>query len=407
MPSFPVLLLQVSVTLCLFWIVYVLFIRRIRLFAMQRTYLIAGLVLSLTLPFIYPAFPVQETVGMSEWVLVLSPDQLSSPEFTSPESINNPGPFSWLGILLAIYCTGVAFRLSLLVREALAIRNLYLSGEREYTENYVVIHSPATKRTFSFFRLIFLGKGMNSTSRHFAVLHEYAHVWGYHSWDNLLFELARVLLWFHPAIHHFKKYLNEVHEFLADEYVVSTCGTPKSYAEFLFAHTCQADQRLKLGLSNKLITKRIVMLSKPSIHRLNHLFLLILIPLALTGLAACSMFEKESSPVNEIEGLATADDSNSEYKGRIIRNISWNGNVAYSDAVLNESFGIRPGDSFDKDERVSVFYHYCSYQPCLPGSGRPDFYYFRRAGNENRINSHLFRWRRIAVAYGLCRYPAR
>jgi TonB family protein len=69
----------------------------------------------------------------------------------------------------------------------------------------------------SFFRFVFLPKGLDSSTHSIILAHERVHVRQWHSLDVLLYEIARIICWINPFIYLLEKELKLVHEYLADE----------------------------------------------------------------------------------------------------------------------------------------------------------------------------------------------
>ncbi len=63
--------------------------------------------------------------------------------------------------------------------------------------------------------------------------HELVHVRQWHTIDVLLMEFLLALQWFNPLMYYFRNRLKEVHEFIADEYVVQQTGQRYQYAAVL------------------------------------------------------------------------------------------------------------------------------------------------------------------------------
>ncbi len=362
MNSYFDILLQISLSLLMCWGVYVLFIRRIQQFGMQRLYLTASLLLSLLIPLLVSALDMAGPVPES-WKHWFASAQLvgETGAVSANSSQVNPGPiFSWWHIVTAVYLAGITFRVFILFREAQTIRHLYSSARKEKHAGFTLLYSEFIVRPFSFFRLIFLRENMEPGEKGFTIRHESAHVTGNHSWDNLFFEVAKAALWFHPCMYMYKKYLNEVHEYLADREVIRNSESSKSYAHFLLEHTCQPDDRhLILGLSNKLITKRILMLSTPSLRPATYLYLLLLIPPGVLSFGACSMMDNEANPEKEPITEQSTEAAFTEHEGKMIRQVIWDGNESYTDDALTQLLGIYPGEVFDPVRLAQSF----SYHP--------------------------------------------
>ncbi len=313
---------------------------------MQRIYLTASLLLSLLVPVLSALLHSPENPVLGQWISPVPVREMLTTPVVMNEGADNSWSPSWLHIAMVVYAAGVAWRLYTLVREMYFIFLLNKNGRKERKKNYVLVTSERIERPFSFFNRIFIGENIDESSKEMTIRHEYAHVRGHHSWDNCLFEVIKAVLFFHPCIYLYKRYLNEVHEYLADRYVASRADR-KAYAFFLLENAGQVRRQLILPLSNKLITKRILMLSKPIVHPRNFLYVLIMIPAGLLFFSACSLFE-DRPPVSqeEIIEVPMFEGESAEYEGLPVRKITWNGNTLYSDDELTSLLNVREGDSF-------------------------------------------------------------
>jgi ABC-type transport system involved in Fe-S cluster assembly fused permease/ATPase subunit len=76
---------------------------------------------------------------------------------------------------------------------------------------------------FSFLNKIYFGKNywIDNKIDQRIFLHEKLHVQQKHSLDILLIEILKIISWFNPVLHFYKKAMINNHEFLADENVVN------------------------------------------------------------------------------------------------------------------------------------------------------------------------------------------
>ncbi|NES86127.1 MAG: hypothetical protein F6K10_34765, partial [Moorea sp. SIO2B7] len=62
--------------------------------------------------------------------------------------------------------------------------------------------------------------------------HEETHIKRLHSIDILFVELIHIIMWFNPIIHLYKKSLQSIHEYEADQAALQTASYPK-YGQIL------------------------------------------------------------------------------------------------------------------------------------------------------------------------------
>ncbi len=164
---------------------------------------------------------------------------------------------------------------------------------------------------FSFFNTIYLNKRIINKPEEldYIVAHEQVHVNQRHSMDILLLELLKTLLWFNPFIWLIKPCMVENHEYLADKYALKK--EPQRSFEYLnqlinntlFAYNIS----IVNNFNHSLIKKRIAMMTKKKIRKMERFIPVLLIPFIL-GVVIVFACSKESSekPVDthtEKEGL--------------------------------------------------------------------------------------------------------
>jgi hypothetical protein len=117
---------------------------------------------------------------------------------------------------------------------------------------------------FSFFQYIFIGNAttLSSIDKSKIIDHEKVHQRLGHSYDNLAIEVIRILFWFNPLIHQYKKELCTVHEFQADEHAIHDKHDIQTYCNLLARVALKsADFSLANHFNNSLTLKRITMMN--------------------------------------------------------------------------------------------------------------------------------------------------
>jgi hypothetical protein len=110
--------------------------------------------------------------------------------------------------------------------------------------------------------------------------HELIHVTQKHTLDVLLIELIKVILWFNPVIHFYKKAIQLNHEFLADEKVATTHKNVPFYQNLLIAKAnANPTYYLASNLNYSVTKKRLIMMTKTSSQSTTMLKKIALVPL--------------------------------------------------------------------------------------------------------------------------------
>jgi len=170
-----------------------------------------------------------------------------------------------------------------------------LKGAKTKRENGVVIvYMDNDLPTSSFFNYLFVPKSELLNPMEYE--HELAHIKQWHSLDKLLLCILRAIFWFNPVIYFYKKSLDEIHEYLADQAVLDRNSTT-DYLDFL---RDKIERRYQYALINpfySLIKNRLTMINK-NVRSSRKIFLMAT-PLCflLFGLFSCDEYiTAQSSP---------------------------------------------------------------------------------------------------------------
>lgn len=251
-------LLQSSAILAVLYTVYWLFLRKDTFFHVNRFYLLASMMLSLTVPLFNFRFLAG---GTSVPIAILLDPVLITPE--KVEKVTS-GHLSWFEIAGVIYLTGVSiFSLRFIVQlfqMMLLVRRCKIT--RQDGANIVFVdrgYSP-----FSFFNLIFIRKEYYIDGKLTPVIeHEKIHIRQLHTLDLVFIEIALILQWFNPFVWFLGRSVKSVHEFLADEGVLKK-GFLKSDYQTLILNEAMGLQlnNLTNNFNVSLLKTRIKMMTK-------------------------------------------------------------------------------------------------------------------------------------------------
>lgn len=186
-------------------------------------------------------------------------------------------------ILLPIYFIGLVLFLLRLAIQLIIILKLSADSIKTRQGNITLLINKKIKSPFSFFHLVFVPTNLtecNDTSE--IITHERIHASQYHSIDLILIELLSAVMWFNPLIWMMRKSVQSVHEYLADEGVLSTGVDRLKYQALLINQV--AEERficLSSNFNHSLIKKRLIMMTKSKFNQHSKLSVLTLIPIAL------------------------------------------------------------------------------------------------------------------------------
>ena len=317
-----------AIAMALFFGFYWLTLRRSNLFRLRRFYLVGTLALSLVLPFVSLEMPSRVTAvaqpytqhfGMTQEPTVVQVDLTGE---TTTEAVESTADmttmttettgtteiaktFSFKDIIWYGYVLGCGVVFILLVVKLFKTFRYYrrsvLSDELSTGDMCVrVLGEPDGNLPFSFLRSVFVNPEVFTESELQQVLrHERTHIRQRHTWDLLFTEAVRVLQWFNPVIYLYARELSSVHEYLADEAVLSCGFSRRDYLELLYKQLC-VGKFVPVGNSFRhlLTKKRIQMMNQPVKRRVSAWWLLALVPI-IAGLLLVNCHPKTETIAEE------------------------------------------------------------------------------------------------------------
>ena len=321
-----------AIATALFFGFYWLTLRRSNLFRLRRFYLVGTLALALVLPFISIEMPSRLTAvaqpytqyfGEAQEPTVIQGDAADAAvqstttgtpltteaiESTTAETTLTTGAtekLSFKDIVCYGYVLGCGVAFILLVIKLFKTFRYYrrsvLSDELSTGDMCVrVLGEPDGNLPFSFLRSVFVNPKVFTESELQQVLrHERTHIRQRHTWDLLFMEAMRVLQWFNPFIYLYARELSSVHEYLADEAVLSCGFSRRDYLELLYKQLC-VGKFVPVGNSFRhlLTKKRILMMSQPIKRRVSAWWLLALVPI-IAGLLLVNCHPKTEMVAEE------------------------------------------------------------------------------------------------------------
>jgi TonB family protein len=224
MDTLLIYLLEVSVCLGISLLIYRLLLSRLTFFSWNRSILLGLLILS----GLIPLFRL-ELFGIGAEVSEMTLPVFQVGEQVKPVMAQWP---SWTELLIWVYLSGTVIAAARLILGFILSQKLMGEAKLSRFGNFwVAIHPEFVPA--SFFDYILMPDFDPQDHQYRQILtHESVHVRLKHSWDLLLINFAKVILWFNPLIYLYEDSLREVHEFQADQGVTSKVA-PKEYATLL------------------------------------------------------------------------------------------------------------------------------------------------------------------------------
>jgi len=229
------------------------------------------------------------------------------------------GQSSWPKLLITVYYLGVLIAMTRSVAVMLQLTSIIRRGTRIDREGYTqVLLSDKKVAPFSWGRYIVMDSEDYETAGQLIISHELAHIRHRHCLDLLIAQIVCCLQWFNPAAWLLREELKNVHEFQADDSVISQGSDMRQYQLLLIKKAVGIRfQSIANSLNHSNLKKRITMMYNPSTSGRRRLRGLALVPavaiaLALTDLpAVASVLSTIGSATIEAAPSAVAPSGNS------------------------------------------------------------------------------------------------
>ena len=232
-----------SICLSVFYITYLAVFRNSTHFKQMRYFLIFSMLIACILPFnriqfdndyitknLIPKF--SEVIGSRDIQfnnLLIKNNKVNQSNNIIPSESNKSHQvvkhaiIHWGKVLTYFYIGIVILLLFRIIVTILFTVKLFFNSSKIKDGIFEIINLKEQNTHFTLFRWIFINKEICIPDSYNQILeHEKIHARQYHSFDVLLIELLSAVMWFNPFVWMLRKSLKLVHEFLADEGVLST-----------------------------------------------------------------------------------------------------------------------------------------------------------------------------------------
>ncbi len=220
MNSLLILLLQSSMALLLFYLVYWVFLRKETYYHSNRFFLLFALFISVLMP-LMPVHYTVFTEASSGNVFAEIGGAFKNAQPYVGSGFDTSFSLSWLDVVLIIYLTGAAiFMLRLLVQTGILIIQI-VKNKTTYLDGLRIVETEKYGLPFSFFNVVYINPKFHKQDVLPEILaHEKVHIRERHWADLLIIELLTVIFWFNPIIWFFEHAIKLNHEYLADHGVI-------------------------------------------------------------------------------------------------------------------------------------------------------------------------------------------
>ncbi|MUP44250.1 M56 family peptidase [Gramella sp. BOM4] len=299
MEAFLTYLIKASALLGIFYLSYLLLLKKETSFQLNRKFFLAGLISSLILPVIY----LKKIVYVENQVNQLNyfPANLVETSASIEPATN------WWEVAGIAYIVVSSFFVLRLLLQLSSVFKLILNGKAESKNGFRYLRVSNEQLPFSFFNFIVFNPQKHAEKDLNLILeHEKVHASQFHSADVLLINLVSCLLWFNPFSWLYRKAMEQNLEFIADRETVRNKAEIKEYQHALVkVSVTNLNPALTNHFYQSFIKKRILMLNKKSSNQSPAWKLGLLMPLLLAFMLLFNVKTeaqvREKVQVSEIE----------------------------------------------------------------------------------------------------------
>ena len=285
-------IIEPAISLGVFYLAYMLFLRKVTFFRANRYYLLTAILFSLILPHLKFSSPVS-IVNYSYFF-----PEITITGSAQGEQLQAAVP-SWTisSMLMIIYLTVAGMLAFRLVIRLLQLMMLVVRNKTRKVDNARIVSLESDQAPFSFLNYIFINETLyGEEERQKIIEHEMVHIKQLHTFDLILLELLTIIQWFNPFAWFYRRSMLEIHEYLADEEVLKNGANPSFYQSLLLNLQLGREFLAPASNFNKSLTlNRIKMMTtiKPSEWEKLRFFLLL--PLLIALVLMCTKIEEERS----------------------------------------------------------------------------------------------------------------
>lgn len=294
-------------TLCcgLFYALYKLFVEGRVAHRFSAWYIILTALLGLIIPALeIPLYPAQNTPEVSSATQILTEPAMGFPTEAAPqtalsavvESEAQPMEIDYTIILLALYGIIVLLNLLRLAWNWYQVHKIYRSSRLERFRSYTLAISNQIREPFSFGRTVYINSQLQGSERDQVLSHELSHIFHHHTLERVALEITRSLCWFNPFMWLYCSSLSEVHEWEADQDVLSAGYDITEYRKIIFRQLFGYNPDIACGLHNHKTKKRFIMMTKTFKGRSSLLRLCAALPLFAAMIFAFGATAKNPTP---------------------------------------------------------------------------------------------------------------
>lgn len=275
---------KVAVCLALFYLFHKLLMSRDTFHTFNRFAILSMMLLSLVLPLVH--LSLDSEAGINRGTVAL--EGLVA-QTVAVDGGNGVGEgLTLTQVLLAAYVLGVVLFVGKALLSVGSLLRLIRRARCVEVRNGIRIYTmQGDISPFSWFRYIIMSEKDWQENRREIVLHEMAHIRRCHSMDVAVCNMMIVFQWYNPAAWLLKRELQTVHEYEADEAVLSA-GVDATHYQMLLIRKAVGERLFSMAnnLNHNSLKKRITMMKIKRTNPMQKAKIAFVLPLAAMTVAA-------------------------------------------------------------------------------------------------------------------------
>lgn len=275
---------KVAVCLALFYLFHKLLMSRDTFHTFNRFAILSMMLLSLVLPLVH--LSLDSEAGINRGTVAL--EGLVAQTVVADGGNGVGEGLTLTQVLLAAYVLGVVLFVGKALLSVGSLLRLIRRARCVEVRNGIRIYTmQGDISPFSWFRYIIMSEKDWQENRREIVLHEMAHIRRCHSMDVAVCNMMIVFQWYNPAAWLLKRELQTVHEYEADEAVLSA-GVDATHYQMLLIRKAVGERLFSMAnnLNHNSLKKRITMMKIKRTNPMQKAKIAFVLPLAAMTVAA-------------------------------------------------------------------------------------------------------------------------
>jgi len=275
---------KVAVCLALFYLFHKLLMSRDTFHTFNRFAILSMMLLSLVLPLVHLSLDSEARINRGTVAL----EGLVAQTVVADGGNGVGEGLTLTQVLLAVYVLGVVLFVGKALLSVGSLLRLIRRARCVEVRNGIRIYTmQGDISPFSWFRYIIMSEKDWQENRREIVLHEMAHIRRCHSMDVAVCNMMIVFQWYNPAAWLLKRELQTVHEYEADEAVLSA-GVDATHYQMLLIRKAVGERLFSMAnnLNHNSLKKRITMMKIKRTNPVQKAKIAFVLPLAAMTVAA-------------------------------------------------------------------------------------------------------------------------